>query len=160
MHRQCGDPGCRTRVGEGRRRQSQGKRRCVRWTSAKFSRELVRRRKRGKGGDKKGGGIRRPGRTGWNAPLQWLRMNSLISSSVICSKVRVAVGWWCDRVCTYSVRVSIAHIEKVFLVDRVSFGLEYALHTFCATNAHCKPYSAYEDIQVVLRREEAIMVRR
>lgn len=62
--------------------------------------------------------------------------------------------------CSYSVRVGIAHVEKVVLVGRVSFGLEYALHTLCATNAHRKPYSAHEDIHVVLRREEAIKVRR
>lgn len=47
----------------------------------------------GKGAVGRQGEIRRPGRTGWNAPLQWLRMYSLISSSVICSEVRITLSW-------------------------------------------------------------------
>ena len=61
--------------------------------------------------------------------------------------------------CTYSVGVGIAHVEEVLHVGRVSLGCEYTLHTLCAADAHGKPYSAHEDIHVVLRGKEAVRIK-
>jgi hypothetical protein len=109
--------------------------------------------------------------TGWNAALQCLRMNSLISSSVTCktapqrvvpksaSGTRVRENgspFGKDGVLeggfkrTYSIGICIPHVEKVLCVGRVCLGFEYILDTICAADTHRKPHATYEDIHVVL----------
>jgi len=97
--------------------------------------------------------------TGWNAALQCSKMNSLISSSVICAttqwKVGLGVlmrqnsGYVGVGLYTYTIGIRVAQVEKVFGIGRVGLGFEDVLDTVGAADTHGESHTAYKYVHIV-----------